>query len=830
VTAFDNLQVHKSFMPPFRRILSAASHALLFGLPVLRLEASPYTYIDASPSNTTLDGAPLVAGTNYINDGTSGSGTDNFWTLRSDTGFAAYEQGNAFESDSGDDGGVDRETTSPLVTTITLPSVGTYEIVVVFAQNTGRDIAARIGSAPTASNIFSSANFLSVNQSNNPQVVFDNTYANGRAANHGAGHLGQITTTVANQAVPIFINGLARNASNDEERTQYEGIGYRVYEKPPPPEPKHRDVFLIAGQSNADGRGLKSELTGGLATYAGEQPGVLIHYTNTAYTNADRSRYGKWMVLEPGFSVAPGYRGALPSTTFGMEIGAAKVLSNTYPNPAFIKATRGGTALGVPGTDWYPAPLDSPAAGPLYKTFIESTRLALAELTAAGDTHTVHALFWHQGESDSTRTAEYGALLTTLIESVRRDLAMPNLRFVIGELSPTKPQDFRNVQWQVARGVPNAGFISTRGFSTSDGTHFTASSMVTFGERLGHALLPGRDTLDFEIPTCAPGALDRQDEFAATDGLASALQVAAAAVQGEYSAGQAAGHVGAGGAHFFTRRNLLPLSAARSMQADFFPGDAGYDNEADADSSLLVAGWGADAGSDGLFNEAESAIGLGLHHTGAFRIQIGATTYLSGSGYQIDRWYRLTLGWSEPDASGNRAVSLFARDLAGGTDLNGGQPVITLENITPAQFDGCPARWSGLGCRSTRGLVDNIRITPPGFAAWMETLYPSLIGGTGDDDDNDSLENTIEFAFGLNPLRPDPSSALPQPVYGPFSATVTFAPPATQPGILYQLDWSRDLTDWTTVNGSRIGGLLEFTIPTAGETALFLRHRVVVNE
>jgi hypothetical protein len=644
----------------------------------------------------------------------------------------------------------------------------------------------------------------------------------------GATSLGQITTTTNNQAVQIYVNGFASNAATDDERTQYEGIGYRLLSGPPPP-PKHRDVFLIAGQSNADGRGLKADLTGGLAGYAGQQAGVQIHYTNTAYANADKSRYRKWMPLEPGYSVAPGYTGTLPSTSFGMEIGAAKVLTGPYPNPTFIKVTRGGTALGVPGTDWYPAPLTSPDAGPLYKALIESTLLALQEIKATGDTFTVHALFWHQGESDSSRIAEYGALLTTLIESVRRDLALPNLRFLIGELAQAKPQALRDVQWQVARNVPNADFISSRGFTTSDAeTHFDTSSMVTFGERLGHALLASRDTLDFEIPTCAIGALDRQDECAATDGLTSALQVVTTANQGEYTGGQAAGHIGANGAYSFTRRNLLPLAGARSLQADFFPGDTGYDGGADADSSLLVAGWRDDASGDGLFNDAETAIGIGLHQGGNFRIQIGGTTHLStGFTYQTDRWYRLTLNWSDPDANGQRAVQLFVRDLAGGTHLNGGQPVLTV-SVNSTAFDGDPSRWSGIGCQASRGLVDNIRVIPPGFAAWADTLYPALAGGLSGDDDNDGMANAIEFAFGLDPLRPEPFTVLARPVFGPSTATLSFSPPATQPGIFYQVEWSRNFTSWARLNGVRLGNLLNFTIPTTGERTTFIRHRVEV--
>ena len=806
----------------FSHLTHATRQALLFALLAQSLEAGPYTYIDATPANTTLNGAALVAGTNYVNNGTSGSGTDGKWTYRTDTAFATYQGSTAFESDNASVAG-DAENTLPLVTTITLPTVGTYEIVAAFATNTHRDISARTGAAPTTSDMFTVANALNANQALDPlQIEFDGSYSNARLGGVGAAPLGQFTTTVANQTLQIHVNGFASTTVTDDERTQYEGIGYRLAP------PKHRDVFLIAGQSNADGRGLKAELTGGLAGNAGQQAAVRIHYTNTAYTNADKSRYRKWMSLEPGYSVAPGYTGTLPSNTFGMEIGAAKVLTGPYPAPAFIKVTRGGTALGVPGTDWYPAPLSSPAAGPLYKALIESTLLALQEIKAAGETYTVHALYWHQGESDSSRTAEYGALLTTLIESVRRDLGMPNLRFIIGELAETKGQAFRDVQWQVASTVPNAGFLSSRGLVTFEGTHFTTSSMVTFGGRLGHALLPDRNTLDFEIPTCASGALDRQDECAATDGLTSPLQVVSTASQGEYPGGQAAGHKGGSGDYNFARRNLLPLADARSMQADFFPGDTGYDNQADADSSLLVAGWGADAGADGLFTEVEAAIGMGLHHTGIFRIQIGGTTHLaSGFNYQIDRWYRLTLNWSLPDASGNRMVKLFVRDLAAGSDLNSGQPVLSV-TVNSTTFEGEPSRWSGIGCRATRGLVDHIRVVPPGFAAWAGTLYPALAGGPSGDDDNDGIANAIEFAFGLDPLRPDPSPMPPQPVFGPAAATVSFTPPATQPGVFYQIEWSRNFTSWTRLNGVRSGSRLEFTVPTAGEPSLFIRHRVEV--
>ena len=187
--------------------------------------------------------------------------------------------------------------------------------------------------------------------------------------------------------------------------------------------------------------------------------------------------------------------------------------------------------------------------------------------------------------------------------------------------------------------------------------------------------------------------------------------------------------------------------------------------------------------------------------------------------------------WRSPAARGTHACGCVLAALLTTSflalDLNDGAAILGL-TVTSTDFDGDPTRWSGIGCGATQGLVDNIRITPPGFASWMETLHPSLVGGTNDDDDNDGIANAIEFAFGRDPLNPDPSSALPQPVFGLTAATVSYAPLATQPGILYQLDWSRNLTAWTTINGTRNGSLLEFTIPTEGEPSIFIRHRVRV--
>jgi hypothetical protein len=626
-----------------------------------------------------------------------------------------------------------------------------------------------------------------------------------------------VTTTQNGEQVSVFINGLESTSAADSEATQYDGIGYRAINLNPPPEPKHRDVFLLAGQSNCDGRGLASQLSGSLSDYAGPQPEILIHYTNPSYGNSNRTLYQNWVTLRPGFSRPPGYGGSLPSPTFGTEIGAGKVLSQFYDNPAFIKVAEGGTALGVPGQDWYVAPLDSPNVGPLYEALIDSTRAALDALEARGDTYTVHGLFWHQGESDGGRTAQYDDLLAGLIAGVRDELDLPNLRFLVGELAATKAQSFRNVQWQVARDSHNVGFIASTALTTSDSTHFDAPSMITFGQRVGFAFRPDRTVFDFEAPVVAAGPLDRQDEWAADAG----ITVVNTSSLGEYSGGQAVGPGASTGLSSFNRRHALPLASANSMQCEVYA-DA-------ANATLLLAGWADDTNTNGRFSANEAAVGLGLDSSGAFQIRIGDQTYLSsGFSYQVGHWYRLSLTWSDPDPSGDRTVQLFARDLSSGLDLNGGNAILSV-TASSAEFAAQPMSWSGIGALAADAWIDNVQTVLPGFGAWQSVLYPTLAGGPLGDDDGDSIANAVEFAFGLNPLVANPSRDLPQPVFSGAEATVSFEPPPAQPGTIYGVEWSEDLEHWNLAEGVRSGPSLIFTIPTPNDR-MFLRHRIDVAE
>ena len=153
--------------------------------------AAAYTYVDATPKNTTLDGAALVAGTNYVVG--IGTGTDGLWSYRSD--ITSFEGGTYFESDAGSGAG-DREATRNLVTELTLPSPGSYELVALFTKANNRDVAAKLSTPPGARDIFTIANGGSATA-----LLWDASYTGGRTTSAGAVALGTVVTTTANTKI-----------------------------------------------------------------------------------------------------------------------------------------------------------------------------------------------------------------------------------------------------------------------------------------------------------------------------------------------------------------------------------------------------------------------------------------------------------------------------------------------------------------------------------------------------------------------------------------------------------------------------------------------------
>jgi iduronate 2-sulfatase len=240
-------------------------------------------------------------------------------------------------------------------------------------------------------------------------------------------------------------------------------------------------VFLVAGQSNCDGRGPASGLTGPLAKWTKPQDDVSITYSCSKLRGPVLTS-GGFKPLQPGWSVAPGKSRptALPGGTFGPEVSFGRSMADRLKDKkvAIIKYAEGGTSL---AKDWNPEVKDR-----LYAAFLDFTRASLKDLKDKGHTVTVRGMIWHQGESDAGLTAEeYEKHLTAFIGRVRTDLDLRDLPFGIGEVYDDGKRDkVRAAQKATAEKVKLAFFVPADGLKTFDkGTHFDAASQIELGER-----------------------------------------------------------------------------------------------------------------------------------------------------------------------------------------------------------------------------------------------------------------------------------------------------------------------------------------------------------
>lgn len=243
------------------------------------------------------------------------------------------------------------------------------------------------------------------------------------------------------------------------------------------------DVYLLAGQSNMDGRGQSDQLT---EEQRRPSEDAIIFYRSVP-TSSDG-----WQPLGPGFSVPPKYKDALPSPTFGPELAFARAMGAALPGRklALIKGSKGGTSLRA---DWNPGVHGDPESqGPRYRDLIETIRLATGTLVDRGDTFEIRGLLWHQGESDSKSPTEiYQQRLETFVARIREDVGVADLPVVVGEVFDNGKRDrVRAAISAVGHSGPTLGFVSSEGTKTWDeGTHFDASSQLLLGKRYADAML-----------------------------------------------------------------------------------------------------------------------------------------------------------------------------------------------------------------------------------------------------------------------------------------------------------------------------------------------------
>ena len=246
------------------------------------------------------------------------------------------------------------------------------------------------------------------------------------------------------------------------------------------------DIYILAGQSNADGRGDSDQLNSELAA---PQSNASIWYNNPGNTdNVDGFR-----PLSPfGFSDPPD-NDNFPDNTFGPELsfaGAVQTATGSSNDIGIVKVTDGGTSI----TDEWNSGFEAENLGTHFRALFAQVDAALAEIDARnnGDVGVVRGFLWHQGERNRN-LGSYTNRLGDLIVEVR-NVYGSNLPVAVGELSRERNDntDFNTNLATFADDDPNIALVSSRDLGTIafDSTHFNTDAQLELGQRYATAIAP----------------------------------------------------------------------------------------------------------------------------------------------------------------------------------------------------------------------------------------------------------------------------------------------------------------------------------------------------
>ena len=227
---------------------------------------------------------------------------------------------------------------------------------------------------------------------------------------------------------------------------------------------KKTKVFLLAGQSNMDGRGDASKLSEAeMKLLANASQKIHFVYKGTVGEGNAIQYKGAldftnpWSFVKQKFKIEKCFG---PELFFGVEL----VKNHPKQDYLFIKRSQGGTSLyGAWNPNWSveKASFFNEQHKPkLYKDFIHLVDAELAKLQP--DSYEIIGMFWVQGETDSNTSNgpiaadTYQENLENLINSVRDHYGIADLPFLILGVGSKKVQ---NAMVQVSNKLTNVTFI-----------------------------------------------------------------------------------------------------------------------------------------------------------------------------------------------------------------------------------------------------------------------------------------------------------------------------------------------------------------------------------
>jgi hypothetical protein len=258
-------------------------------------------------------------------------------------------------------------------------------------------------------------------------------------------------------------------------------------------------VYLLGGQSNAEGCGEVADLT---APYN-------VPQTNVNFTYQKFQPF-KWAPLQGGY-------GNNQDTQFGPEVGFGYAIKAAFPTDDIylVKVAVNGSDLAV---SWKPD-----GTGVNYNTFKKTVNAALTDLRGKGLDPVISGMLWMQGESDAGIVADassqivpgsaaaYQTNLINLITTVRSDFATPNMPFVMGRIltyygSPTDNALVRASQMNIPdeRLLSNTAWVNTDDLpgALDHPGHYGATQQIELGNRFASALVQVPEPRSVVLLTC----------------------------------------------------------------------------------------------------------------------------------------------------------------------------------------------------------------------------------------------------------------------------------------------------------------------------------------
>ncbi|YCM46895.1 sialate O-acetylesterase (plasmid) [Verrucomicrobiaceae bacterium 227] len=280
------------------------------------------------------------------------------------------------------------------------------------------------------------------------------------------------------------------------------------------------DLYLLGGQSNAEGRALNANLPTSLQ---GAQADVMF------FNDVD----GSWTSLKPGTGGNSATGGN--SSQFGPEVTLGRTLADDHPTRkiAIVKYGAGGTNL---HTQWNP---DDMGADNRYDDFVTTVNKAIATLPA-GVSFSIRGMLWMQGENDAPATSgngvspnalAYEANLTNFIASVRDEFAVPDMPFIIGQLGHLKDVPVSNTNWTIVQSAqarvaaldPNVAMVINTDLPLKDLVHYNAAGQQSLGINFAKALQGQVEQLQIAGASFETAEFNNNDDGNQTDNFDSTL-------------------------------------------------------------------------------------------------------------------------------------------------------------------------------------------------------------------------------------------------------------------------------------------------------------------